>query len=137
MRNCNCNCNCKNAFVLKATSYTYTAGTSLVINTNSTLSTLYNGAGYLLTTCPALPAMATVVPVFVRIKGTNIPLQDAIGNTLFSDQIHQGRRYELVYGTTPSHFKLKHCSCLSSATPCTTTITTVAQSEPATEEVKD
>lgn len=117
------NCNCRNAFILRATSYTYTAGSSLVINTNSTVSTLYNGATYLLLTCPALPAMATVVPVFIRIEGTNIPLQDAIGNTLFSDQIHQGIRYELVYGTTPSHFKLRHCSCLSSATPSTTALT--------------
>lgn len=120
---CNCNCNYGNSHNFRASSYTYTAGASLVINTGSTLTTLYNGACYSILLCPALPAMDTVVPVFIRVNGTNIPVLDAIGNTLFSDQIHRGIRYELVYGSTPSHFKLKHCGCLSSATQSTTAIT--------------
>lgn len=117
------NCNCKNSYVLKASSYTYTAGTSLVINTNSQLTELVNGACYLLLTCPSLPTMSTVVPVYIKIQGSTIPLNDAIGNTLFSDQLLSGRRYDIIFGGTPSHFRLRHCSNLSRAVPTITTIT--------------
>ena len=120
-------CNCKNNYILRATSYTYTAGSSLVINTDNTSTTLYNGAQYLLFVCPELPSMSTVVPVYVRINDTNIPLQDVIGNTLYSDQIHPGRRYELVYGSTPSHFKMRHCCGCSCATSNTTSVTAVEE----------
>lgn len=115
-------CNCKNNYVLRVTSYTYTAGTSLVLNTDNTSTTLYNGAQYLLLACGSLPTMETVVPVYIRIGETNIPLQDVIGNTLYSDQMHPGRRYDLVYGSTPSHFKMRHCCGCSSAISSTTSI---------------
>ena len=115
-------CNCSKAFVLKATSATYTAGTSLVLNTTSTVTSLFNGMNYLLVQAATLPAMTTVVPVSVEVNGTTIPLLDAIGNTLYSDQIHNGVTYELVYGSTPSHFKLRRCCCLSSAVPSSTSI---------------
>lgn len=77
----------------------------------------------LLLTCPSLPTMSTVVPVYVKIQGSTIPLNDAIGNTLFSDQLLSGRRYDIIFGGTPSHFRLRHCSNLSRAVPTITTIT--------------
>lgn len=115
-------CNCCNTRNFRAVSYTYTAGSSLVINTESTLGTLHNNCMYTLAICTALPAMATVVPVFIRVNDVNIPVLDVIGNTLFSDQIHNNRKYSLVYGTNPSHFKMCQCGGVSSATPSTTTL---------------
>lgn len=111
-------------YIIRATSYTYTAGSSLVINTTSSAAILYNGASYVLCLYPELPSMSTVVPVYINVNGTNIPLQDVIGNTLQSDQIHPGRKYELVYGSSPAHFKMRHCCCLSCATAGSTSLLT-------------
>ena len=112
----NCNCNKCNERAFRAISYTYTAGASLVINTGSSLANLFNGTCYSLSVCSALPVMNTVVPVFIRINGINVPLLDSIGNTMFSDQIHEGTRYNLVFGSNPAHFKTRNCGCyLSSA----------------------
>lgn len=67
----------------------------------------------------ALPVMNTVVPVLIHINGINVPLLDSIGNTMFSDQIHEGTRYNLVFGSNPEHFKTRNCGCyLSSAVAC-------------------
>lgn len=112
----NCNCNKCNERTFRAISYTYTAGASLVINTGSSLANLFNGTCYSLSVCSALPVMNTVVPVFIRINDINVPLLDSIGNTMFSDQIHEGTRYNLVFGSNPAHFKTRNCGCyLSSA----------------------
>lgn len=115
-------CNCSKAFVLKSTSATYTEGASLILETTSTITKLFNGMNYMLVQAATLPTMTTVVPVSVRVNGATIPLLDAIGNTLYSDQIHSGVTYELVYGSTPSHFKLRRCCCLSSAVVSSTSI---------------
>lgn len=120
------NCNCKRT--IRATSYT--VGTSFVINTDFSISSLENGQRFVLTLPVDLPAMTTIVPVFlaINLNGTaiNIPVQDIIGNNLMSDQLrflHQigncdcSRRgvVRIVYGSNPGHFKILQCLPESSA----------------------
>ena len=52
------------------------------------------------------PASTTVLPVFIQINGTNVPLLDSIGNTLFSDQIKCIKCLPGVWGTNPLHIKV-------------------------------
>lgn len=107
-RNCNC---CEN--VLRTTSVT-TAG-NIVFVTSSTI-TPKNGCTYLLTVpCNVIPtiALTTVEQVFVQVNGINIPLQALCGNNVYSDQVRCFNRdrcgnivLRLVYGSTPTHFKI-------------------------------
>lgn len=108
VRNCNF---CEN--VLRATSVT-TAG-NVVFVTSSTI-TPKNGCKYILKVpCSLIPtiALTTVEQVFIQVNGVNIPLQCKLGNNVYSDQVKCFNRdncsnivLRLVYGSTPSHFKL-------------------------------
>lgn len=122
MLTCTCNNICPN--ILEATSAAV-SGTSFVFTTNSTI-TPKNGARYLLKIpVSILPtdALTTVYPVFVTVNGVNIPLQCIIGNSVFTDQLRDlcpnscgNIILRLVYGSTPSHFKIvSHRLCPSSA----------------------
>lgn len=108
IKNCSC---CEN--VLRATSVT-TAG-NVVFVTSSTI-TPKNGCTYILKVpCSLVPtiALTTVEQVFVQVNGVNIPLQALCGNNVYSDQVRCFNRDQcgnivlrLVYGSTPSHFKI-------------------------------
>ena len=109
--------------VFKATSYTNT-GTLFLVNVNTTVSTLINGKGYQLITCANLPAITTVVPVYIAIGDNTYPVLDCLGNSFMSDQLDSRMCYSLVFGSNPAHFKLCRCSCKSVATPSTVDIPT-------------
>jgi hypothetical protein len=89
--------------------------------TDYSINEVDNGERFILTLPVDLPAMTTIVPVYVSIKingtQTYIPIQDIMGNNLMSDQL----RYfpetgscrcnmrgvaRLVYGANPAHFKV-------------------------------
>ena len=63
-----------------------------------------------------LPVTTSVVPVFLSIGGTEVPVQDMIGNTLQSDQIKCKTLYTGVWDTNPTHFRLVVCTLRSQAT---------------------
>jgi hypothetical protein len=111
----NCNCN----RTIRAVSYN--VGSSFNIMTDYSINEIDNGEHFILTLPIDLPAMTTIVPVYVSIKingnQTYIPVQDIVGNNLMSDQL----RYfpeagscqcnmrgvaRLVYGANPAHFKV-------------------------------
>lgn len=118
-------CNCKRN--IRATSYT--VGNSFNINTDFNINDLDNGMRFNLILPVDLPAMTTILPVFLIIKvngvDTNIPMQDIIGNDLMSDQLRFfpqrnvccGREgiVRIIYGSNPSHFKVLNCLPKSSA----------------------
>lgn len=129
---------CEN--VLRVTSISNT-GESFFFVTNSTI-TPKNGCSYILKVpCYLLPqtAITTINQVYVVVNSVNIPLQECIGNNVYTDQI----RYfnvdrcgnvvlRLVYGSTPAHFKIvsqKLCSSNAYGTLATaaTTATAVAK----------
>lgn len=107
----NCRNCCEN--VLRTTSVT-TSG-NVVFVTSSTI-TPKNGCRYILKVpCSLVPtiALTTVEQVFVQVNGVNIPLQALCGNNVYSDQVRCFNRDDcgnivlrLVYGSTPSHFKI-------------------------------
>lgn len=106
----------------KITSVT-ASGTELTLNISSSSITVKNGERACFIICTTLPVSTTVLPVVFNIGGTNVPLYDLLGNTLYSDQLCTGVLIPGVWGTNPNHFKL--CSCVngrSQATACTTTI---------------
>lgn len=118
--------NCKNNKIIRATSYT--VGSSFNINTNFNINKLENGMRFLLILPVDLPAMTTIIPVYVIINvngtPTNIPVQDIIGNNLMSDQLKflpkncrcnsQGIA-RVIFGSNPNHFKVLQCLPESSA----------------------
>lgn len=109
-----CKCTQCNENILRVTSISNTGGSFFFV-TNSTI-TPKNGCKYILKVpCYLLPqtAITTINQVYVTVNKINIPLQECIGNNVFTDQI----RYfnvdncgniilRLVYGSTPAHFKI-------------------------------
>ena len=112
MLNCKCRNCCEN--ILRVRSVTTGVG-SVIFVTDSTI-TPKNDCRYLLKIpCSVIPttAFTTVEQVYVQVNGVNIPLQALCGNNVFSDQIRCFRVdncgniiLRLVYGSTPSHFKI-------------------------------
>lgn len=100
--------NCKNR-IIKITSAEIVTGT-LLLQTGLTEKTIRNGGRSTICICTDLPTSTTVIPVEIVINGTNIPMQDVLGNTLQSDQITSRCAFPGVWGTQPLHFKL--CNCL-------------------------
>ena len=90
-------------------------------------STLTNCQRFTLVLPIDLPAMTTIVPVYIAITingvSTNIPLQDVIGNNFMSDQLRNLPKNacncfgiaRLIYGGNPQHFKVLNCVPSSSA----------------------
>lgn len=109
---CDCTPCCEN--VLRVTSISATGG-SLFFVTNSTV-TPKNGCKYLLKVpCSLIPqtAFTTISQVYVVVNGGNIPLQECIGNNVYTDQIRCMNKdncgniiLRMVYGSTPTHFKI-------------------------------
>lgn len=112
--------------VMRATSYTTTP--TFNINTDFSVDKLTNRNKYILILPIDLPAMTTILPVYVviNLNGTQtaIPMQDIVGNNLMSDQLRflsknvNGERRgvaRLVYGGNPAHFKVLQCLPESSA----------------------
>ena len=135
-----CNQCCEN--VLRVTSVSTDGST---FTTSSTI-TPKNGCKYLIKVpCYLIPQVSstTISQVVVVVNGTNIPLQECIGNNVYTDQI----RYfnvdncgnillRVVYGSTPAHFKiLNQQICASNAygtTAATATVATTKTSSKAT-----
>lgn len=88
----------------------------LVLNANITTKTVYNGERDAFCICVNLPTTATVLPVFISIGSTTVPLLDAFGNTLYSDQIKCRTLYVGVWGTNELHFRLFTCTPRSQTT---------------------
>lgn len=133
MLNCKCKNCCEN--VLRATSVTTGVG-SVIFVTSSTI-TPKNGCTYILTVpCSVIPttSITTVDQVYVQVNGVNIPLQALCGNNVYSDQIRCFRVdgcgnivLRLVYGSSPSHFKIvsqRLCCSMAYGTPAATTTPT-------------
>ena len=125
--------NCKK--ILKSTSYT--VGNSFNINiTNESITDLENCERFVLILTQNLPAMTTIVPVYLVINGQNYPVQDLIGNNLMSDQLKyfpQSRNCcvqqgvaRIIFGSNPNHFKVLQCLPQSSAVGFVETTETVA-----------
>lgn len=117
----NCNCN----RIITPTSYT--VGATFNINTSFTDTDLENGKRYILVLNQNLPAMSTVVPVYLQVNGTYYPMQDILGNSLMSDQLRFFPRnisscgcrtsgvVRIVFGSNVGHFKVLVCLPASSA----------------------
>lgn len=101
--------------LIKITSATINAE-GLILTTNLTEKTIYNGYVDAFCICTDLPVSTSVVPVFLSIAGTEIPVYDIVGNTLQSDQIKCRTIYSGVWGTNPNHFRLIVCTPRSQAT---------------------
>lgn len=137
MLRCDCRQCCEN--ILHVVSVTASGG-NLLFTTNSTI-TPKNDCRYILkipcTIIPQTPFNA-VVPVFVVVNGVNIPLQECIGNNVYSDQVRCMNKdncgnivLRLVYGSTPTHFKIisqKLCCSTAYGTTATAAAATVAVS---------
>lgn len=130
MLNCHCTNCCEN--VLRVTSVSNTGGSFFFI-TNSTV-TPKNSCRYILVIpCSILPttAITTVNQVYVVVNGKNIPLQALCGNNVYTDQIRCFKVnncgnivLRLVYGSTPTHFKIvSQRLCCSSAYGATAPVT--------------
>lgn len=131
------NCNCKNCCenILRATSVSNTGGSFFFV-TNSTV-TPKNGCKFLLIIpCSILPTtpVTTVNQVYIVVNGKNIPLQALCGNNVYTDQIRCMKVNEcgnivlrLIYGSTPTHFKIvsqRLCCSTAYGTPTTVTAST-------------
>lgn len=116
---------------IKITSVT-ASDTEFLLNTTITNATIYNGQRIRFCIHADFPATTTVAPVFIVINGENIPLMDAIGNTLQSDQIKNCYCYCAVFGTEPLHLKLNTLTCKSQATA--TNVVPAAAEEPVVDE---
>lgn len=109
-----CKCTPCGESILRVTSISNTEGSFFFV-TNSTI-TPKNGCKYILKVpCYLLPqtAITTISQVYVVVNKINIPLQECIGNNVYTDQI----RYfnvdncgniilRVIYGSTPAHFKI-------------------------------
>lgn len=100
---------------IKINSVSSTA-TEFLLETAITNATIYNGQKVRFCIHTNIPASTTVVPVFIVINGVNIPLMDALGNTLQSDQIKNCFCYNAIFGTEPLHLKLCTMTNRSQAT---------------------
>lgn len=140
---CDCTPCCEN--VLRVTSISATGGSFFFV-TNSTV-TPKNGCKYLLKVpCSLIPqtAFTTISQVYVVVNGVNIPLQECIGNNVYTDQIRCMNKdncgnivLRLVYGSAPTHFKIiSQKLCCSNAYPMTVT-TTATAATPASETVDE
>lgn len=119
MANCNCN--------KKIVSESYTVGATFNINTTFTDDDLRNCKRYLLVLDEQLPAMTTIVPVYLQVNGSYYPVQDILGNNLMSDQLKSfpnvangcgcncAKVARIVFGSNPEHFKVLICLPQSSA----------------------
>lgn len=119
MNNCRCN------RIITPTSYT--VGATFNINTSFTDSDLENGKRYILVLNQNLPAMTTIVPVYLQVNGTYYPMQDLLGNSLMSDQLRFFPRSasncgcgssgvaRIIFGSNVGHFKVLVCLPTSSA----------------------
>lgn len=134
----NCNCNCNRTIIPTS----YTVGATFNINTDFTDSDLENGKRYCLILNKDLPAMTTIVPVYLQVNGTYYPMQDILGNSLMSDQLRFFPRNvspcgrcsgiaRIIFGANPGHFKVLICLPQSSAI-----ITEEAEDVAAVAEVK-
>lgn len=129
-----CNQCCEN--VLRVTSVSTNGST---FTTSSTI-TPKNGCKYIIKVpCYLISQVAstTIAQVVVVVNGTNIPLQECIGNNVYTDQI----RYfnvdncgnivlRVVYGSTPAHFKIINqqiCASNAYGTTAATATATVAK----------
>lgn len=145
MVTCKCTPCCEN--VLRVTSISNTGGGFFFV-TNSTI-TPKNGCKYILVVpCYLLPqtAITSISQVYVTINGTNIPLQECIGNNVYTDQIRcfnvdkcGNIVLRLVYGSTPAHFKIvsqRLCCSNAYGTPATAPAATASfvADEPILEE---
>ena len=107
---------CQQRQFIKVTSVEITGGT-MVLNTGITGKTIFNGEKSVICICSTIPASTTVVPVVININGTNIAMQDCLGNVLQSDQIECRHPYVGIWGTlAPIHFKLCTSTDRSQAT---------------------
>lgn len=88
----------------------------LILDTGITSKTIRNGCLDAFCIGVDLPVTTSVVPVFLQIGNTEVPVQDMIGNTLQSDQIKCRTLYRGVWGTNPTHFRLVICTPRSQAT---------------------
>lgn len=142
---CKCNQCCEN--ILNATSVT--TGATFVFNTTSTI-TPKNGCKFILRIpCTLIPltATTTIAQVFVRVNGINIPLQALCGNNVFTDQIRcfnidkcGNIVLRLVYGSTPSHFKIvsqKLCCSNAYGTPVAVTSASESSAQKKTNEPQE
>lgn len=95
--------------------------------------------------CSLIPAAAstTITQVVVVVNGTKIPLQECIGNNVYTDQIRffnvdncGNIILRVVYGSTPAHFKiLNQQICASNAYGTTAATATAKASTKATTTV--
>lgn len=133
MVNCKCTSCCEN--ILRASSVSDSGGSFFFVTTSTI--TPKNGCTYILKVpCSLLPTtpLTTVDQVYAVVNGVNIPLQDCLGNNVYSDQIRCMRVdncgnivLRLVYGSTPAHFKIvsqKLCCSTAYGTTATATATT-------------
>jgi hypothetical protein len=141
MLNCKCQNCCEN--VLKVTSISNTGGSFFFV-TNSTV-TPKNGCRYvIICPCSLLPTnvITTVGQVYAVVNGKNIPLQCVLGNNVYADQIKcfnvnncGNIILRVVYGSTPTHFKIvsqKLCCSLAyggTATATASATTTTADTD--------
>ena len=100
---------------IKINTVTSTAD-NFLLETTITNATIFNGQKVRFCIHADIPATTTVAPVSIVINGENIPLLDAIGNTLQNDQIKNCFCYCAVFGTEPLHLKLNTLTCKSQAT---------------------
>ena len=119
------NCNCNRII----TQTEYVVGATFNISTDFTDNGVENGKRYILVLNKDLPAMTTVIPVYLQINGEYYPMQDLLGNNLMSDQLRAFPRKvsncgcvssgiaRIVYGANPPHFKVLICLPTSSAVP--------------------
>lgn len=88
-----------------------TPGSTLSLVVPKTTLTVKNGERACFKIVAAIPATTEVLPVYLQIGETTVPLMDMLGNTLYSDQLMTGVCIPGVWGTNPNHFKL--CSCVN------------------------
>lgn len=126
MFTCKCNQCCEN--ILRVTSISNTDGSFFFV-TDSTI-TPKNGCKYILKVpCQLIPqtTSTTIDQAYVVVNSVNIPLQECTGNNVYSDQIRclnvdncGNIVLRLIYGSTPSHFKIisqKLCCSNAYGTP--------------------
>ena len=136
-----CKCTPCGENVLRVTSISNTGGAFFFV-TNSTI-TPKNGCRYILVVpCHLLPltAQTTIDQVYVVVNGVNIPLQECLGNNVYTDQIRcmnvdkcGNIVLRLVYGSTTAHFKIVSQKLCCSNAYGTSAITAIATASIANE----
>ena len=107
---------------IKITSATLAGGNLVLTPELSAAKTYYNGERIVFVICTSLPVSTTISPVVIDFNGTNIPVQDKLGNTLQSDQIKARQTYVGVWGTLNNgHIKLCSCTNRSQVAPASIT----------------